>query len=253
MYYNIAIKGGFLAEIQFVFGVTDIELKKLIQAYDSGKDSIMISGKKITLIDCSLFKIFTVKKHESFTPPVYKNDIARIMGAYGKYRSKEETLRDEGEEVTSEFILGDWGEKGQTLQVKGILKEFIHASRIVELENIKTEKFDFTKLIQLCNELNSSFSSNNYFATGALARAILDHIPPVFGFDTFIEVANNYNSPGSTRSFSKIMKQLNEFRNISDKYLHSIITKRETLPNERQVDCKRDLDVLLEEIVRIFK
>jgi hypothetical protein len=50
------------------------------------------------------------------------------------------------------------------------------------------------------------------------------------------------------------MEQLDKsMRKIGDTILHSQITKSETLPNSTQVDCRRDLDRLLEEIVRILK
>lgn len=65
---------------------------------------------------------------------------------------------------------------------------------------------------------------------------------------------NNYSSPGRSRSFKESMEHLNKsMRKISDRIVHSQITKSETLPNETQVDCRRDLDVLLEEIVRELK
>lgn len=106
----------------------------------------------------------------------------------------------------------------------------------------------------LCNEVNDNLSRGNYFATGALVRAIIDHIPPIFSCNNFNEVANNYKAKGTAKSFSDSMKNLNEsMRKISDKLLHAQITNKEALPNDTQVDCKRDLDVLLEEIIRILK
>ena len=127
-------------------------------------------------------------------------------------------------------------------------------TRIEELKKIKCGKFDLLKLIKLSEELNSSYYSNNLFAVGAIVRSIIDHIPPVFNCKSFTEVVNNYSSQGNSRSFRGSMENLDKsMRKISDSFLHSHITKSETLPNEHQVDCKRDLDVLLGEIVRILK
>lgn len=42
-------------------------------------------------------------------------------------------------------------------------------------------------------------------------------------------------------------------RKIADSFLHTQIRKKETIPNATQVDFRRDLDVLLGEIVRILK
>jgi hypothetical protein len=125
--------------------------------------------------------------------------------------------------------------------------EFVHSDRINELTHIKSEKFDYSRLVGLCKELKSSYSHQNYLSVAMLGRAILDHIPPVFGFNTFNEVANNYG----TQSFKKNMAQLNvSMRSIADMYLHQTIRKKEILPNKIQVDFRSELDVLLAEIIR---
>jgi hypothetical protein len=84
-----------------------------------------------------------------------------------------------------------------------------------------------------------------------LVRAIIDHVPPMLGHDTFKEVANNYNG---TKSFGDSVKHLDEsMRKISDSILHTKIRKKEILPTFVQVDFSADLDVLLGEIVRVNK
>ena len=45
----------------------------------------------------------------------------------------------------------------------------------------------------------------------------------------------------------------NSLRNISDANLHTNIRKKEVLPTFNQVDFRADIDVLLAEIVQIFK
>jgi hypothetical protein len=83
-----------------------------------------------------------------------------------------------------------------------------------------------------------------------LTRAILDHVPPIFGSTKFGEVANNY---AGAKSFKESMLNLeNSSRKISDQYLHVQVRTKETLPTVRQVDFSNDLDVLLAEIVRIL-
>ena len=74
-----------------------------------------------------------------------------------------------------------------------------HSSRTAELrssENSRLPDFDFQKLIRLCEELNSSYDQENMYASSMLTRAILDHVPPLFGYKSFIEVANNYSGNG---------------------------------------------------------
>jgi DNA-binding MarR family transcriptional regulator len=130
---------------------------------------------------------------------------------------------------------------------------FIDETRLQELKDIssKPSRFDFSKLIKLCEELNSNYSQGNYFATAMLTRAIMDHVPPIFGKDKFTEVVNNYSG---TTSFKKSMKNLEDFqRNISDGILHEKIRDSEALLNKTQVNCSQALDQLLGEIVRILK
>jgi len=137
---------------------------------------------------------------------------------------------------------------------------FIDEGRLQEIRDISSKelKFDLSKLIRLCEELNSSYSNKNYYATAMLTRAIMDHVPPIFKFEKFAEVANNYGSktsPNENQSFRKSMKYLEDFyRNIADGFLHQKIRNSESLPNVTQVrDSSSAIERLLEEIVRILK
>ena len=108
------------------------------------------------------------------------------------------------------------------------------------------------KLIRLCEELNSSYDNGNYYATAMLTRGLLDHVPPLFDYAGFAQVANNYGGGG--RSFKETMQHLEgASRKIGDGHLHVPIRKSETLPTPQQVYCGSQLDVLLAEIVRISK
>jgi hypothetical protein len=78
---------------------------------------------------------------------------------------------------------------------------------------------------------------------------LLDHIPPIFGFSAFKEVAANYESGKSLKASLKNLE--NSSRNISDSLLHQKIRRKETLPNLNQVNFAPDIDVVLAEIIRI--
>ena len=123
-------------------------------------------------------------------------------------------------------------------------------SRLEELRALKSSQFDFKKLIRLCVELNIASREDCYFAAGMLTRALLDHVPPVFGVKSFSEVANNY--VGGSKSFKESMLHLDTAaKKIADGFLHTQIRKAETLPNRQQVNFGAALDLLLGEIVRI--
>lgn len=128
---------------------------------------------------------------------------------------------------------------------------YVDPTRIRELEAISSEEFDTTKLIRMCEELNTANINNCYMTIAMLARAIIDHIPPLLELNTFAEVANNYKG---TRSFGDSMKRLEKsMRNISDSILHTRIRNKETLPTFVQVNFSADLDVLFGEIIRVNK
>jgi hypothetical protein len=127
--------------------------------------------------------------------------------------------------------------------------KLIAAMRLEELRTLTCGRHDFKKLLRLCEEINITYDQECYFATAMLTRAILDHVPPVFGFKTFSEVANNYSGGG--KSFKEAMQHLeNASRRVADAHLHMPIRSSETLPSPQQVNCGQQLDILLAEIVR---
>jgi hypothetical protein len=127
-------------------------------------------------------------------------------------------------------------------------ENFVNPKRLRALKGIKNARFDLSRLIRLCDELNQSWKTKSLFAVAALTRTIIDHVPPLFEYNTFAEVANNY--PGG-KSFRESMTHLEKSaRKIADNHLHSSARQREALPTATQVDFSREIDVLLGEIVR---
>jgi hypothetical protein len=127
---------------------------------------------------------------------------------------------------------------------------YVNFTRIRALRKISHSQFDVSKLIRLCEEINIAFQNKAYFSTMMLIRAILDHIPPIFGFSTFSEVANQY--PGG-RSFKEIMVRLDKTsRKIADMHLHQHVHDKEVLPNKVQVNFSNELDILLGEIDKLL-
>jgi len=127
----------------------------------------------------------------------------------------------------------------------------VSVTRLDELRAVASTKFDLRKAIRLCEEINITYSEGCYFATAMLTRALLDHVPPLFGMGSFNEVANNYDGG---KSFRGAMQNLqNALRNVADGHLHQQIRGSESLPTAQQVNFAASLDVLLSEIVRIMR
>jgi hypothetical protein len=128
---------------------------------------------------------------------------------------------------------------------------FVSAQRMEELRALKAKQYDLTKLIRFCEELDAAYDDDCYMSIGMLVRAIVDHVPPIFGAKTFTEVANNC---AGSKSFKSAMQHLDKsLRNASDSFLHVQIRSKEVLPSFQQVDFRADLDFLLAEIVRVLK
>jgi hypothetical protein len=140
---------------------------------------------------------------------------------------------------------------GTALRLKTETGDYVDRKRLKELRDLPTGSFDLSKLIRLCEDLNYCFLGQCYLAVIMLVRAVIDHVPPVFGCRSFAEVANNY---AGTSSFKESMHHLDvSSRKIADQHLHGQVRARESLPTVRQVDFSSDLDVLLGEVVRICK
>jgi hypothetical protein len=132
-------------------------------------------------------------------------------------------------------------------------KSYVDPSRIAALQSLQGGKWDLTRLIELCREINVAAANRCHLSTAMLLRTILNHVPPTLGFSTFAEIANNYGGP-KNKSFKGTMEKLQgSLRNIADLHLHSPIRAIEDLPTSVQVDFSAELDVLLGEIIRVTK
>lgn len=128
---------------------------------------------------------------------------------------------------------------------------FVDGARVSDLRRLSGAQYDLRKVVALAEELNVCYRSQCYHAVAALTRSLIDHVPPIFGCNTFAEVANNY---GGGKSFKDCMQRLETTaRSISDLHLHQRIRSRESLPTRTQVNFSNELDLLLAEIVRILE
>ena len=129
---------------------------------------------------------------------------------------------------------------------------FIDPSRLKELVTLPRTTYDTLRLAQMLAELDRAYRSNSFLSCALLLRAILDHVPPIFGLGSFAEVASNY--AGGGKSFRESMQHLqNSARKIGDSHLHAQIRVKESVPTRTQVEFRADIDVLIGEIVRIMR
>ncbi|HBW50701.1 MAG TPA: hypothetical protein DEF47_12430 [Herpetosiphon sp.] len=124
---------------------------------------------------------------------------------------------------------------------------YVNLDRIKELSKIQSKDFDITKLVKLCLELNISFSNECYFAAIFILRAIIDHIPPIFGHINFDNVVSNYKGNSGKKILNHLLVTLKNTAHIN---IHKPISRKEIIPNRQQVDFKSEIDFLLSEIIQ---
>ncbi len=263
-----------------VIEVYDNNQLRISQTYnDFLKKGGTIEGViKISITNNSVFKDYqrilnngkNQKQSATYIISTFKLDIEptrfiTIMKSWSKYLDKE--IKKTPNEIHKDRKIGFmwvdeignliYDEKGHSDyiidQVKKENKDlgegsvFVDPERIKQLRKIGKEKFDLSKLIRKCEELNIVYSTKCYFAVGMLTRAITDHIPPIFNKKSFSEVSGSYG----TKSFKDSMVHLDKSsRKIADSFLHTHIRRKEILPTKTQVNFSSDLDVLLGEIIR---
>ena len=246
--FNVFIKT--VSRSYNLLDIPEAAVSIIVNAYRQGKDTFTLSGEKFWINKLFTIKIFTYEKQVNFDEfeENCKNKNMWINSRLDSYYTPE-ALALIGEDVTDK-IIGN-SEFGEATKDKGNTDDkFVDETRLDELRSINDAKYDLTKLIRLCEELNDNYSRKNYLSVGMIGRTIIDHIPPILNSLSFNEVANNY--PG--QSFKKSMLHLNNsLRSIADSYLHQQIRNKETLPNATQVSFQQDMDRLLEEIIRKLK
>jgi len=144
----------------------------------------------------------------------------------------------------SELLLGT--------SASGSTSPCIPISRLDELKAISGRRFDCTRLLSMCEELNDCAARENPLAVILLTRTILNHVPPAFELETFAQVAANYGGGGS--SFKKAAERLeNHSRKVADRLGHMPIRDREVAPNMAEVNFAAELETILAEFCRVLK
>lgn len=108
----------------------------------------------------------------------------------------------------------------------------------------KRDGFNYKKLIKMLNEINSNHIASHAYATSMLIRAVLDHIPPIFGYSSFDAVVSNYGWGKTDRAY---MKSLLDFKNEGDDALHRQISGQDDLLDMTSLPVAHRFNRLLQE------
>ncbi|MFJ7905201.1 hypothetical protein ACIQ6V_32745 [Streptomyces sp. NPDC096198] len=108
------------------------------------------------------------------------------------------------------------------------------------------------KLIGLCRELNDNYVAGNPYACAALIRAVLDHIPPVFGHQDFKQVAAQYAFTVK-RTDKAHAQRLAAFKDIADDVMHRPISATVPVIGMNDLPEPARLNAVLQELLSILR
>ncbi|MEY9816339.1 hypothetical protein RKD21_006596 [Streptomyces albogriseolus] len=117
-------------------------------------------------------------------------------------------------------------------------------------EAAKATKWQVHKLIALCQGLNDAFVAENPYVCAAMIRAVLDHIPPVFGHADFKHVAAQHPFGRTDRAHAA---NLSAFKAIGDDVMHRPIGP--SVPRVSMDDIPRPLrlNAMLHELLAVLR
>lgn len=225
-------------------------IKKIIGAFKESKEFIFIDAEKFYTGELREIQVYefnhphfqTGKQLYEYCEKEYKLS----KGYFSEPYVPKSILEQVGKKVTDVFINDNELEQLESSEKSEI---YVNTKRIKELEKITNTNYDLSRLLAILKEINVCNNAKLKFAIPPLVRSIIDQVPPIFGKTNFSEVCGSYGS----KSFKESMIILDKnSRKIADSYLHTQIRKNESaLPTETQINFKSELDVLLQEIVRI--
>lgn len=140
------------------------------------------------------------------------------------------------------------------VQIKNKTPEntFINTDIILTLEGIKSV-FDCSRLIRYCEEINDNYKRGNYASVGFLARAIVDHIPPIFNQKSFASLAAQVSGERHP-SFKKSCEALDRsLKHIVDRSIHKQINAADIPPFKEEINFAQDLNTVLARVIEELK
>ena len=121
---------------------------------------------------------------------------------------------------------------------------------IAELRALDGAGLHTDKLVELLHELNFNVAHEMPLACSCLLRAVIDHVPPGFGFDNFTQVVSSVNWP---RTDKKYLERLREFRDQGDDVLHRQMGRRRSRIDMADLPAPAALNALLDGLVMTLR
>jgi hypothetical protein len=194
---------------------------------------IVMNGAVISLDDITKIRINKTQQPSNVLRSIVRHEDSRSGIVFIGGPSIDWHVANKGEEVTERFITELPGHMSTSQPDAGLAEPLTPPAtyvdeRVIAAIRLKDEvcSFSITKLLDLIDELNDNCARANTYAAHTLLRAILDHIPPILGFNGFAEVANSYQW---SQTDKKYIKRLLEFKSQGDDALHRQISAKPSL------------------------
>lgn len=128
----------------------------------------------------------------------------------------------------------------------GLNAAFVAPQLLHLLRSAEHKAFDYAKLVRFCEELNDAYRRGHYLTSALLIRAVMNHVPPIFGQTSFSGVVGQ-----ASRSIKPMLERLEkEARPIADLHTHYMIRAKEPLPTRNQIEpYKGCFELLINEII----
>jgi len=128
---------------------------------------------------------------------------------------------------------------------------YIDAELVDELEKAGAQStWDVKKLVAVLRELNSNVADAHPFASQALVRVVMDHIPPAFSQTGFAAVANGHTWG---RTDGRYAKSLLNYRFTGDDVMHRQIRKTADRISMDDMPPRAWLNAILSELLDVLQ
>lgn len=254
MNYNIHIST-FMGTYNILV-INEDKMRKVVDAYLNGEKNVTLSGQLYNFgRGLRTFRVFESNPEFSFHQLKQINDSTGVIRNIDRSRYFDPNqLLQYGKEVTDE-IVGDRAFGSQKENPIADNENFINAARIEALKTLNGKcRYDLSKLISLCTEINDNYVRHNYYSVALLLRTLLNHVPSAFGGkESFDQVLAELNgSKHKTRK--EILSRLHELqRKFADLVTHERLREFEPQMTLQQVSFIPEIDYLLQEVTTELK
>lgn len=166
---------------------------------------------------------------------------------YADVSTVEEYIAKVAERIIAETGANENATVGKAEETRSrvVIAPYVNESLIDELEELGSTSWQLGKLVSMLRELNANYAAEHTYSCLMLCRAIIDHVPPLFGRASFTDVVSQVK--GTTdKNYLRLLK---ESRFIGDDVLHRRIGKKPDLVEFHDVPPRLGINTLIRLVI----